>query len=405
MPDLLFLSHRIPYPPDKGDKIRSWHALSHLADHFRVHLGCFVDDPADLAHEAMLRRVCADCHIVPLNPTVARLKSAPALLGSTPLSVRAYAHAGMSAWVRAHAARGRIAGVFVFSSAMACHVMGAGLDARRIVLDFGDVDSDKWRQYARRKHGPMRWVYAREARTLAAFEHAAAAAASATLFVSEPEAALFRAQAPDVADRVRVVENGVDHRYFDPAASFADPFPAGTRAVVFTGRMDYWANIDGVTWFAHDILPKVRQRCPDAVFWIVGSHPAKAVQALADVPGVTVTGRVDDVRPYLRHAAVVAAPLRVARGVPNKVLEAMSMAKPVVATSQAMNGIRAERGRDILIADAADEFAAAVADVIDGAADPAIGARARATILERYDWDTNLAALRAIVDAAAGAGR
>ncbi|MGE0744143.1 MAG: TIGR03087 family PEP-CTERM/XrtA system glycosyltransferase [Rhodospirillales bacterium] len=405
MPDLLFLSHRIPYPPDKGDKIRSWHALSHLAQHFRVHLGCFADDPEDLAHEAALRAVCADCLIVPVNPTLALVRSVPALLGDTPISVRSLAHAGMRAWVHGHARRGNLAGVFVFSSAMASHVLDAGFDPRRIVLDYGDVDSDKWRQYARRKHGPMRWIYAREARTLAAFEHAAAASASATLFVSEPEAALFRAQAPDVADRIRVVENGVDHRYFDPAVNLSDPFPAGARAIVFTGRMDYWANIDGVTWFARDILPLVRQRCPQAQFWIVGSHPAKAVQALADVPAVTVTGRVDDVRPYLAHAAVVAAPLRVARGVPNKILEAMSMAKPVVATGQAMNGIRAERGRDILIADEAAAFAAAVADVIDGAADPDVGSRARATVLAHYDWDTNLAALRAIVDAAAGAGR
>lgn len=401
MRDLLFLAHRIPFPPDKGDKIRSWNILSYLARHYRIHLGCFADDPEDLAHVAAMRKLCADVSVVALSRPLALARSLPSLLGDAPMSVRYFDDARMRAWVKGKLQLPDLAGVFVYSSAMAHYVDGSVFPAGRAVVDFVDVDSDKWRQYAERKGWPMRAIYAREARTLAAFERAAATNAAVALFVSEGEAALFRARAPDVAARVRTIENGVDHAFFDPAIRHPDPYPEDVRPIVFTGRMDYWANIDSVTWFARDILPRVRGRAPSAGFWIVGSHPAKEVRALGVLPGVVVTGRVPDVRPYLAHAAVVVAPLRVARGVPNKVLEAMAMAKLVVATGLAVSGIRAEPGTDVVVAEGSEAFADAVVRALgDGVAAP-IGARARARILADYDWNKNLAALHSIIEAAA----
>jgi sugar transferase (PEP-CTERM/EpsH1 system associated) len=210
----------------------------------------------------------------------------------------------------------------------------------RVIADFVDVDSDKWRQYAAGKFWPMSWIYRREADKLLAFERQVAARTDATLLVSEREAQLFQGLAPESADKIGYVNNGVDCLYFDAEATYLSPYPDRQPVIVFTGVMDYWANVDAVCWFAKQVLPLIKQHLPAVRFYIVGSKPNKAVlQLAANDPVIVVTGRVDDVRPYLAHAQVAVAPLRIARGVQNKVLEAMAMAKSVVATSAAMAGI------------------------------------------------------------------
>src|SRR5262249_13933678 len=203
-----------------------------------------------------------------------------------------------------------------------------------------DLDSDKWSQYSRRMHGPFRWLYRREAEKLFEYERRCAKVFDASFFVSEAEASLFTAKAPEASGRVSVVENGVDTDYFSPQGRYSNPYAADEAALVFTGAMDYWANVDAVTWFSREVLPRVRSGFPAACFYIVGTRPARAVRDLARLPGVRVTGAVPDVRPYLAHARVAVAPLRIARGVQNKVLEAMAMARPLVASPQAVDGIR-----------------------------------------------------------------
>jgi len=258
--------------------------------------------------------------------------------------------------------------------------------ARR-VIDMVDVDSDKWTQYAAAQRWPLSWVYAREGRKLAAWEAQVAQDFDATLLVSHDEAALLQQRVPQARDKIRAFENGVDADYFSPDREYANPFPAGRQGVVFTGAMDYWPNIDAVTWFAERIFPAVREVVPDAQFSIVGSRPSDAVLALARLPGIVVTGTVPDVRPYLAHAACAVAPLRVARGVQNKVLEAMAMACPVVVTRQAAEGIRAEAGRDFLLVQDESAFARAVVAQLQA---PARAGHARDRILQNYDWARNL---------------
>jgi sugar transferase (PEP-CTERM/EpsH1 system associated) len=273
--------------------------------------------------------------------------------------------------------------------------MPKGLSRR--VLDMVDVDSDKWAQYAPTQRWPLSWVYAREGRKLAEWEARVAQDFDATLLVSRDEAALLQRRAPAARHKIGVFENGVDADYFSPARDYPNPFAPGVQGVVFTGAMDYWPNIDAVTWFAERIFPAVRHAEPVAQFTIVGSRPGEAVRALARQPGVVVTGSVPDVRPYLAHAACVVAPLRIARGVQNKVLEAMAMARPVVASHQAVEGIRAEAGCDFFLAEGEAEFAQAVVARLQTFS-PA--ARARDCILAHYDWTRNLAAIDPLLEQA-----
>ena len=398
MHDLLYLAHRIPYPPNKGDKIRSWNILRDLAAHYRVHLGCFVDDPMDRVHQPMLEKICASCHFASLNPSFARLRGLVGLLSGAPITLGYYRDAGLARWIARVLQSREIRRVFVFSSSMAQYVLGGAATRTRRIVDFVDVDSDKWRQYAHAQSWPGSWIYGRESRTLLAFERRAAAVADASLFVSEAEADLFRRLAPESADRIAALNNGVDLDFFDPKATYPNPFADGSETLVFTGAMDYWANVDAVAWFARDVLPQIRARRPSAEFCIVGARPAAQVRALATQPGITVTGRVDDVRPYIAHAALIVAPLRLARGVQNKVLEAMAMSRPVLATPEALEGIEATPGEEVLCASGEAAFAEAALDAL---ADPAlaeIGGRARRRAEAAYGWSANLAGLKTILE-------
>jgi sugar transferase (PEP-CTERM/EpsH1 system associated) len=392
MEGLLFLAHRIPYPPNKGDKIRSFHLLRHLSARYAIHLGAFVDDPEDWQYGDALKPYCASIKLLPLRPRRARLASLAGLLAGEALTLPYYRNRELASWAQALAADGTVTRGLAFSSAMA-QFMPAGLACR--VLDMVDVDSDKWTQYAPTQRWPLSWVYAREGRKLAEWEARVAKDFDATLLVSRAEAALLQERAPQARHKIGVFENGVDAEYFSPARDYPDPYPAGALGVVFTGAMDYWPNVDAVSWFAERIFPAVREAVPAAQFTIVGSRPTDAVQALARQPGVVVTGGVPDVRPWLAHAACAVAPLRIARGVQNKVLEAMAMARPVVVTAQAAEGIRAEAGRDFLLAQDEAGFVQAVIAQLQARAS---NAQARACILAHYDWARNMSAIDALFE-------
>lgn len=384
-PDLLFLAHRIPFPPDKGDKIRAWHLLSHLAQRYRVHLAAFVDDPDDWKHVAKLEGVCASTYFAGLDPARAKLKSLAGLLTGDPLTLPYYRHPGLQTWVDQRLASG-VARVLVYSSAMARFVIQAA--ATRRVMDFVDIDSDKWRQYATSKPWPLSWLYRREADRLLDWERRVAACFDASLFVSETEAADFRALAPESAARIGHYYNGVDAAYFSPERDYPNPYAPGVEALAFTGAMDYWPNVDAVEWFAREALPGLRRERPNLVFAIVGSKPAPRVKALESLPGVRVTGRVEDVRPWLAHADAVVAPLRIARGIQNKVLEGMAMACNVVATPQALEGIHARADVEVRVA---TDAAGLIRETLAALNGPDLGPAARQRVLQDFAWDAALA--------------
>jgi len=257
------------------------------------------------------------------------------------------------------------------------------------VLDMVDIDSQKFTAYAKTARFPGRVVWAREGRTLLAFERRATQWFDHTLFVSEHEWQRFVTLAPETLARTGWVSNGVDFDHFSPTHSFVTPFAGVGADVIFTGRMDYRPNIDAMQWFAHDVLPALQRRVHTARLWIVGAAPLADVRALAHRPGVQVTGRVADTRPWLAAADVVIAPLRIARGIQNKLLEAMAMAKPVVATPEAFEGVQAVPGRDILLASGVDETVQKIAEVLDGR-HPEMGRAARRAVVSAHQWSVTL---------------
>jgi sugar transferase (PEP-CTERM/EpsH1 system associated) len=406
MRDLLFISHRIPYPPDKGEKIRGHNLIRHLAKTYRVHLGCLVDNPNDMQHLAYLRTVCAEVGAFQIDKRWQKLKALARFRPGRPLMLDYYRHPALRRWVDRVVAAHDIDVAYIFCTAMAPYALDLRCRAR--ILDMQDVDSEKWAIYARNSRWPASLVWAREARTLLAYERHAAARCDMTFLVTEEETRRFAELAPEAADRLTWIQMGVDVEQFSPDVMSDNPYAGDGPHIVFVGNMDYWPNADAATWFAEAVLPLVRARIPGAQFHVVGANPTPDVQRLAQRDGVHVTGRVPDVRPYTAHAAVSVATLRMARGVQNKVLEAMALGRPVVASPQAFEGVRAEAGRDLLVADGPDATAQAVVAVIEGR-HPAMGAAARQAIERGYTWDVTLArlddCLHRVLHGAAAPGR
>lgn len=396
MNELLYLVHRIPYPPNKGDKIRSYHLLKHLAQSYTVHVGAFVDTDEDWQHADTLTKIAGgEVKLLGLNPRWARVKSAYGLFSGEPLSLPYYRNTQLQDWVNRLLTERPITRALAFSSGMAQYLMPHA--QLRRVIDFVDIDSDKWRQYADKKTWPMRGVYRREARTLFDYERSTTQAFNASTFVSAAEAALFKQLAPACAHKVYSYSNGVDTDYFSPALDFPSPYAAQEMVLVFTGAMDYWPNVDAVTWFAHEVWPSVCRRHPAARFYIVGNRPTPVVQALGQLPGIVVTGNVPDTRPYIAHATLALAPLRIARGIQNKVLEAMAMAKPTLVTAQALEGIDAVAGQEILVANDADAFVQHVHDII-AQRHPQLGTAARQRVLQDFSWPQHLRIVDQLLD-------
>jgi sugar transferase (PEP-CTERM/EpsH1 system associated) len=398
MDPILYLVHRIPYPPNKGDKIRSYHWLKFLAERYRVFLGTFVDDPNDWMYLSKLQSLCAEVCVRPLRSSIATPRILRGLVSGRSLSIAYYSDPRLQSWVRDVVARERIDRALVFSSTMGQYLMRLEQCPSWCVVDLVDMDSDKWKQYSTTRRGPMRWIYAREAETLLGEERALAETANRVLLVNSEEAELFRQRLPGVAAKVSWVANGVDSEFFSPATSYSNPFAEGTRTLVFTGAMDYWANVDAVVWFAQEIFPAIRGGVSDARFYIVGSNPSPSVDRLSSIPGVHVTGRVDDVRPYLAHCAGAVAPLRVARGTQNKVLEALAMGKPVIATSAAVQGLVPRGDPELIdVSDDPEKLAALAIGVLGGSRSREAAWR-RDYVLSHYDWKRNFDCLGDILE-------
>jgi sugar transferase (PEP-CTERM/EpsH1 system associated) len=400
--NLLFLTQRIPYPPNKGEKIRMLQILGHLRKSYDVHLGCLVDDPHDLEHVPIVRAMCADSYFAAIDRRRARVTCLRGLLTGEPLSVTFYRDRGLAGWVRRVLRDVKPAAIFVYSSNMAPYVLDLRGRETVCLVDLVDVDSEKWRAYAESGAFPMKQIHAREWRRVAALEARIARECDWSTFVSTAEADLFAQMHPSEAGKIRGISNGVDHAYFDPSQSFEPPYAADRLNFVFTGTMDYPPNIDAVTWFAEAILPVIRRTRPDAAFHIAGLNPAPPVQALTAIEGVFVTGRVPDMRPYIAHASAGVAPMRIGRGIQNKVLEAMAMARPVVVTYDALTGIDAIPGEEVLLADTPETFAAACLRAA-GPAGKAIGEAARRRVLRDYTWSQCLRGFDPLLDRASRA--
>jgi sugar transferase (PEP-CTERM/EpsH1 system associated) len=389
---ILFLSQRVPYPPDRGDKITTSKLIERMRREHSVRCVAFAHGVADEAGARELERLGVPIRTVPYHDRRAKLGALPLLLTRTPLTLGVYGSSALQRIVDEEIAKADLA--YAYSSSM-----GAFLErhaGKPRVMHFGELDSDKWRQYAERSTPPMSWVYAREQRTLLEFERRIARSATENVVCTPLEQRVFQEQIPGVS--CVVLRNGVDLERFHPRGNAPEP-----GELVFTGVMNYHPNAEGCVWFVREILPLVRARRPEARFTIVGSSPTREVERLAQVPGVRVTGFVADTREHLRRASIAVAPLRIARGIQNKVLEALAMGLPLVGTRAATQGVEGVAGRDYQVADDAQSFAARIVELLEQpAAALALGARGRAFVEQHCDWESTLAPLDALLERCAG---
>ncbi|ADM10160.1 glycosyl transferase group 1 [Parvularcula bermudensis HTCC2503] len=350
-PRLLYLTPRLPFPPDKGDKIRSFHVLRHLCTKYRVSLGAFVDDKEDYPLCSQIAGMCERSFFRRRPKGIPPLQALKGAARGQALSIAWYEDRQMRRWVAAQRGEGLAAEV-IFSSALVPYAEGARAP---VLIDLVDADSAKWAAYGREGAWWRRPIYWHEAHRVAAMEARSLSLAAKVFAISPNEAAVITAGAGRPEGSADWFGNGIDPDEWSVEALGAAP-SAPAVELIFTGRMNYPPNVEAVTQFATKVWPDLRRAHPNLTWGIVGADPAPAVTALARMPGITVTGRVADMRPYLAAATIAIAPLAIARGVQNKVLEAMAMERPVVASSGAAAGLPVRAGRDLLLADSPDEW-------------------------------------------------
>jgi sugar transferase (PEP-CTERM/EpsH1 system associated) len=400
---LLFLCHRIPFPPNKGDKITTFNLLKFLSKRYQVHLGCFIDDEFDKQYIHELNSYCKTSFCFDISNRQQSVSGLKALFSGSAVSIAHYHSREFQAWVDSTIENNQIDLLFVYSSGMSQFVEKKQYINKTRILDMADIDSDKWRQYAKNKPWYSRWIYSREQRILAKHEQQVLKNFEAITFITDEESELFRTFSSEkYHHKIYTLSNGVDTEYFSPNAKFdlTDLPELTSPSICFTGAMDYWANVDAVVWFCQEVWPLVLKKHSNCYFYIVGGKPPLKVKQLEEITGVIVTGRVPDVRPYIENSSLAVAPMRIARGVQNKVLEAMAMAKPVVMTSMAQEGIAVDDVQTELIHDEPINMANSINKLlsqksVDFSAN-------RQWIIDRYSWEgalhklPNLLALKRI---------
>jgi len=391
MGEILFLAHRVPWPPNRGDKIRSHHFLQKLMDCAPVHVACFADDVAEQQVGWERKKELVSCEIM-LRDKPQWRAGIEAMLSGKPVSLASFESDALRAHVAKTIATRPVDCIFVFSGQMAQFIPADF--AGRVVMDFADVDSAKFESYAEDGRGPMAWIHRREGRLLRAFEKGVAERADHSLFVSKAEAALFRQRSGLSDDRVQSIGNGIDMDYYEAADAKPLESAPGKPMILFTGQMDYQPNVQAVRSFSTQVMPDILARFPDARFVVAGRAPTDKVRQLQGRNATVVTGPVDDIRSWIKAADVVVAPLRIARGIQNKVLEAMAMAKPVVASVCAAEGIEAIDGEHFLIAETVADEARLVCDLL-GNPERArwLGGQGQKLIRAQYSWESQLAGL------------
>ena len=385
---IFFICQRVPFPPDRGDKITTYNEIRHLSTKHEVHVFCLADGTPDLDNIPGLRRYAKSVTAVPVG-WASKLRALNAMLSGKPLSVAAFNEAKLHDAVTRKFAELQPDLIIVYSCNVAQYAEHFPQVPR--IMQFAELDSSRWGQFARRSRLPMRWVYALEERRFFAYERHIARSFSHALVCTAAEQRDFERLIPGAP--VSLVGNGVDLDYFRSTG-----VAKRSGSIVFTGVMDYFPNIDAVVWFCDEVLPIVQQQIPGAGLTICGSRPAAAVRRLAKRRGVTVTGRVPDTRPYMDEAELFIAPMRMARGIQNKLLEALAMGLPCVASQTAARGTVVQDAEGILAADDPEVFAQHVVRLLrDGAFRAAMASKARATAEANYRWEAQLTRLDQVI--------
>jgi sugar transferase (PEP-CTERM/EpsH1 system associated) len=397
--NILFLCHRIPYPPNKGDKIRSFNEIKHLSRKHRIFLACLIDNSDDVNYVDELKKYCDAVDYDMINPCWQKIRAIPYLFSSKPMSVPYFYSQHLQDAVDKRLSENDIDVIFAFSSPMAEYVInraGGMKKQARLIMDFVDVDSDKWRMYSEHANLLYSFIYRKEWKSLMRYEKKVGEFFDLSLFVSNNEVLLYKSFAPDV--EVMSIPNGVDVDYFTDTKNVKTE-ENGKYVIIFTGAMDYFPNEDAVLYFADEIWPEVKKKLPGSVFYVVGGNPSKRVRALSEGnSGIIVTGYVPDVRKYYQKADLFVAPLRIARGIQNKVLEAMAAGIPVVARPEAVQGLSASNGF-VSVAGNPDTFVDSIMEILnDSQKREKLIFDARGYINKYHNWHKNLDCLETVIN-------
>lgn len=394
-PDLLFLCQRIPYPPNKGDKITTFNILSRLSQVANIHLGCFYDDPNDGQFVQHLDEWCVDSRIELLDSRFAKLRALPNLAFRGSLSEKYFFSRTLNDWISQKLNNRTIERVFVYSSAMMQYIPEGRFSLAQSVCHFADMDSDKWSQYASKVTWPKSWVYKREGNTLLAFERKHASKFGSIGFVAERESELFGQLIPEMSGRSRIYCNGIDPVFFNHLADYETPFENFTKNIVFTGAMDYFPNEEAVIWFATKVFPRLSAPDENIRFYIVGSNPSSAVKRLQEIPNVIVTGRVPDVRPFVALADLSVAPMLTARGIQNKVIESLALGTEVLATPLTIDGLKEKTASFVYSAQSPEQMIQRATEILGRDYSDVESRQTRRQLLNRtimadYSWDSTM---------------
>jgi sugar transferase (PEP-CTERM/EpsH1 system associated) len=384
---ILFLCHRIPYPPNKGDKLRAFNIIKYLSKEHKIYLVSLYDNKEDKNYIPSLKQFCKESSFFYLNPWLARIKGFFFLLFNQPISLGYFYSHKMKRRVRGLIKTRELDLAYVYSSSMAQYVMN---EDRKKIMDFVDCDSAKWGQYSKFSGFPLSWVYKREQNLLEAYEKKITQNFDRFIVATEGEKKEFSRFLE--TDKFIVLHNGVDTDFFRQVLQ------TQAKNLIFTGEMNYFANIDGVIYFCKEVLPIIRKKFPEVKFYIVGRNPTHSVRALSRMEGIFVTGFVEDTREYFKNSAISIVPLRIAQGVQNKVLEAMASGLSVVTTSKAISGLKPQADKNVLVADNPQDFANKVIMLLeDSDVRRRLGEGARRYVEENYNWERNLSELKELI--------
>ena len=383
---ILFLTHRVPYPPDRGDCIRSFNFIKHLSKRHEIDLMSvsFEKNPSTEVKKN-LEKFCRNVNIFPINYKKNIIKAIPFLFTKIPLTIPIFHSGDLLASLKKSLSHNKYDLIYIYSSSMAQYVDKVYNIPK--IMDFIDVDSEKWNDYAQRAWGIKRWIYNREAKHLRDYEKIIERSCQASVLVSPAEVSLFKSFVPDA--KAYNIPNGVD---LPKAREHIFSSSKENNRIVFVGVMDYFPNIDAVKWFVNEIFLHILKKKPGAEFLIVGKNPSLEVTELRkETNNIHITGYVPDIMEYLAKAKVVAIPLRIARGIQNKVLEAMAAGIPVVATSAAVEGIDVVPGHNILVADNAKDFSSNILELMENnELSQKIATNAVNLIKEKYAWESKV---------------
>jgi sugar transferase (PEP-CTERM/EpsH1 system associated) len=378
--EILYVAHCVPWPPDKGDRIRAFNSIRQLAKRHRVHVACFTLNARDAEAVSELQHHLASLRIEVLTLSACFLRGLLGLARGGSFTTEFHRSPALLAHMRSVLATGRIGAVVLLSSSSSAYAP----EGVPFLADWGDVDSEKRLQYAKmRRPGFPHWL---EGHRLRRVERDMARKASCTFMTTETELQLFHQIAPGAVSAC--CGNGVDTEYFDPQRRYDLPAElVGRKYVAFVGVLNYFPNTDGICWFAKEIFPELRARDPELELVLVGRNPSQEVMQLAKQPAITVTGEVPDVRPYVAGARAVVAPLRIARGIQNKVLEALAMGKRVLASEAVCQTFVPHQPVGLIPCISSEDYVRAAADLPAASEpDPEIVGASRA----RFSWSAAL---------------